>query len=351
MDDDPDWLEFQACSRRSRQIIHELHSRRSGLQYMPIEEPKRAYTANKASDAAIWEAMRDAEIARRDAEYDLMLPDSEDEPTMANSATRPAALPPTQPSTIANPSTLPTVNVPTKSGFSRIGSPRLLCRCSCGCSQSYYERKRGTNFQCGPCIKGKRSRCAEPLQAGALSVSSQQGGSSSASAPQPPTTQSTSSAPTLPTLASTNLTGPHSGQPMVDSVLQPRNAPNFDGAEGDAGQQVVSRTAVDRHGRDTSAEKAGAVVAQEMKTDSSTAEAAAGGQSQTMSCKSIKKRSMPDDGDSHGAALSTSWKRVRASESEGESEGRGGGGGEGEVWRDRWIPAGPLQLRWGGLRD
>ncbi|KAK5728519.1 hypothetical protein LTR15_001655 [Elasticomyces elasticus] len=224
MDDDPDWLEFQACSRRSRQIIHELHSRRSGLPYMPNGEPKRAYTANKASDAAIWEAMRDAEIARRDAEYDLMLSDAEDEPTMANSATQPAALPPTQPSTIANPGTLPTVNAPTKSGFSRIGSPRISCRCSCGCSQSYYERKRGTNFQCAPCIKGKKSRCAEPLQAGALTASSQQGGqlpiqtsmpgSSSASAPQPPTTQSTPSAPTLPTLASTNLTGPHSGQPM-----------------------------------------------------------------------------------------------------------------------------------------
>ncbi|KAK5687468.1 hypothetical protein LTS10_001606 [Elasticomyces elasticus] len=265
MDNDPDWLEFQACSRRSRQIIHQLHSRRSGqtaapytttsMPQMPEKEPGRAYTANERTDA-IWEAMEDAEIARRDTENDLVLSDSEDEPATANPPTQPAALPPPQPSTRASSSTLPTVNVPTKSGFSRIGSPRILCRCSCGCSHGYYERKRG---------------------------------SSSASAPQPPTTQSTSSAPTLPTLTSINLTGPHpgqmaqsvllshpSGQTMVDSVLQPHNTRNFEGAEGDAGQQVVSRAAVDRQGRDTSAEKVQAVVAQEMETDSSTANAAAG---------------------------------------------------------------------------
>ncbi|KAK4888201.1 hypothetical protein LTR27_012881 [Elasticomyces elasticus] len=368
MDDDPDWLELQACSRRSRQIIHELHSRRSGLPYTPNEEPERAYTANRASDAAIWEAMRDAEIARRDAEYDLVLSDPEDEPATANPPTQPAALQPPQPPTRANPSTLPTVNVPTKSGFSRVGSPRILCRCSCGCSHGYYERKRGTNFQCAPCIKGKSSRCAAPPQAGAPVTSSQHGGhvptqrsvQGSSSTPQPLITQTMPSAPILSTLPGTDSTRTQrrplaqsehpsysSSLSTADNVAQPHNVQDSYGARGDAHEPNMGRPAAEKQSGYTSAVNGQAVVVQEMETARSTGKAAIRGQGDLAmpdgfpptSYKVKGKRRMSEDGDSPGAALATSSKRARASE------------GEETVWQDRWVPAEPLQLRWVGLRD
>ncbi|KAK5740814.1 hypothetical protein LTR17_004404 [Elasticomyces elasticus] len=378
MDDDPDRLEFQACSRRSRQIIHELHSRRSGqtaahynttrVPQMPEKESERAYTANERT-GAIWEAMEDAEVARRDTEFDLVLSDSEDEPATVNSPFQPAALPPPQSSTRANSGTLPTVNVPTKSGFSRIGSPRVLCRCSCGCAQSYYERKRGTNFQCAPCIKGKTSRCAAPPQAGAPATSSQQGGhvptqiavqGPSSNAPQPSTTQTIPSAPILPTLSGADPTRPQPRQlahsenpsyppslPTADSVSQLHNVRDWYGAGGDTREQDVSRLAAEKQSGHKSAEQEQTVIAQEMETASSIGKAAIRGQGDLAmpdgfpptSYKGKGKRRISEDGDSPGAALATSSKRARASE------------GEEAVWQDRWVPAGPLQLRWVGPRD
>ncbi|KAK5694774.1 hypothetical protein LTR97_009364 [Elasticomyces elasticus] len=377
MDDDPDWLEFQACSKRSQQIIHQLHSRRSGqtaarytttsMPQMPEKEPGRAYTANDRT-GAIWEAMENADIARRDAEYDLVLSDSEDEPATATSPTQPAALPEPQSPTSANSVTLPTVKVPTKSGFSRIASPRLLCRCSCGCSRGYYERKRGTNFQCAPCIKGKTSRCAAPSQAGAGAASSQQGShvtsqiavQGSSNTPQPLATQIRPSAPTLPTSAGTVSTRPQPrqmaqsekpddspSQSTADDVSQPRNDQNLDGAGGDAHEPGISRTAAEKQSGYASAVNGQTVVAQEIETARSTGKAAIRGQGDLAmsdgfpptSYKGKGKRRMSEDGYPSGAALATSSKCARASE------------GEEAVWRDQWVPAGPLQLRWGGLRD
>ncbi|KAK3623124.1 hypothetical protein LTR56_021794 [Elasticomyces elasticus] len=243
------------------------------MPQMPEKEPEHAYTASERT-GAIWEAMEDAEDARRDTEFDLVLSDSEDETTTANSPFQPAALPPPQPSTRANPSILPTVKASTKSGFSRIGSPRILCRCSCGCSHGYYERKR-------------------------------------------------------------------------DSVSQPHNVQDLYGAGGDAREQDVSRPAAEKQNGHKSAEKEQTVIAQDMETASSIGKTAIRGQGDLAmpdgfpptSYKGKGKRRMSEDGNSPGAALATSSKRARASE------------GEEAVWRDRWVPAGPLQLRWGGLRD
>ncbi|KAK3623123.1 hypothetical protein LTR56_021793 [Elasticomyces elasticus] len=92
-------------------------------------------------------------------------------PAMAIAAPAAPLLP--NPSSVVAPTAQLSANPSDKPTVSRANHRRARCDCNCGCSQTYYARKSGASIRCAPCIKGKKTQCAELSQASTQTASSQ----------------------------------------------------------------------------------------------------------------------------------------------------------------------------------